>query len=127
MTRSVATFLFIISIMPGIALADGMPIAKNGRFSGGQTTVITLTRAQIKMLSLPENKWHRIALTDEQRAKLNKEAGKSPSLFMFYDTRIGENDCTCGAANRALRFSETEAEIPHEYLMSDEEAAMGIN
>lgn len=108
--------------IPFLALADGMPIDKNGRFYGGPTTVITLTKAQIKSLSLPENKWHRMALTEEQRAKLKKEAGKSPTMFMFYDTRIGESDCTCEAANRALRFSESEAEIPHDYLKSDEEA-----
>ncbi len=122
MTR-ITSILLVIMAIPVLALADGMPIDKNGRFYGGPTTVITLSKAQIKALSLPENKWHRMALTDEQRDKLKKEAGKSPSLFMFYDTRIGETDCTCEAANRALRFTETEAEIPHAYLMSDEEAA----
>ncbi len=118
-----ASILLVIMVMPVLVLADGMPIDKNGRFYGGLTTVITLTETQIKTLSSPENKWHRMALTDEQRCKLKKEAGKSPSLFMFYDTRIGESDCTCEAANRALRFSQTEAEIPHDYLKSDEEAA----
>lgn len=121
MTR-IASILLVIMAIPFLALADGMPIDKNGRFYGGPTTVITLTKAQIKSLSLPENKWHRMALTEEQRAKLKKEAGKSPTMFMFYDTRIGESDCTCEAANRALRFSESEAEIPHDYLKSDEEA-----
>jgi hypothetical protein len=112
------------SIMaPQFALADGMPIDQSGRFSGGPTTVITLTAAQIEALAVPENKWRRIALTGEQRTKLMKEAGSSPSIFRFYDTRIGENDCTCEAANRALRFSESQAEIPHAYLTSDKRAA----
>jgi hypothetical protein len=123
MTRIAAIILLILAIVPRLALADGMPIDKTGRFYGGTTTVITLTKAQIKTLSLPENKWHRLALTDEQRAKLKKESGKNPVMFMFYDTRIGETDCTCEAANRALRFSETEAEIPHDYLQTDEDAA----
>jgi len=103
--------------------ADGMPIDKNGRFYGGPTTIITLTTEQIKKLALPENAGKRLALTEVQRAKLKKETGKSPTMFMFYDTRIGATDCTCGAANRALRFSETKAEIPHEYVMLDAEAA----
>ena len=64
----------------------------------------------------------RIQLTRAQQDKLKKEAGLGPALFLFYDTRAGENDCTCHASNRALRFSETEAEIPHAYLMSDEAA-----
>lgn len=113
--------LFVLSAMVGLALADGMPIDKDGRFKGGPTTVVTLTAEQIKFLAGPERKWERISLSSEQRAKLMIEAGKSPEQFSFYDTRIGENDCTCAAENRALRFSESEAEIPHSYLKSGEE------
>ena len=49
-----------------LSFADGMPIGKNGRFYGGPTTVIILTKEQIKILSLPEENWKRISLTDEQ-------------------------------------------------------------
>ena len=120
--------LVFLSFLPlllfaSLSFADGMPIDKNGRFIGGKTTVITLTSEQINILSQPEEKWKRIALTDKQREKLMKEAGVSPKLFRFYDTRVGESDCTCEAANRALRFSESEAEIPHDYLKTDKEAA----
>lgn len=123
MKRKVLITLLVLCLLTQWVFADGMPIDKNGRFYGGTTTIITLTKAQIKTLSLPEKKWKRMALTEEQRTKLMNEAGKSPVMFMFYDTRIGESDCTCEAANRALRFSETEAEIPHAYLKSDEQAA----
>ena len=121
--RIVITMLTLILILPCVAMADGMPIDKAGLFSGGPTTIITLTKEQIKTLADPAMKWKRMPLTDKQRAKLMKEAGTGPKLFMFYDTRIGETDCTCQAANRALRFSEAEAEIPHAYLKSDAEAA----
>jgi hypothetical protein len=115
---AIATF-----ILPSISFSDGMPIDENGRFYGGSTTVIELTTEQIESLSTPEIRWNRIPLTKKQRDKLKEESGKSPLLFRFYDTRVGESDCTCEAANRALRFSETKAEIPHEYLVSDKEAA----
>ena len=119
---AVITF-FSLCLPMTSAFADGMPIGDDGRFNGGPTTVITLTASQIEALATPENRWQRITLTESQRAKLNREAGHSPRRFRFYDTRIGESDCTCEAANRALRFSETEAEIPHDYLVSDEKAA----
>jgi hypothetical protein len=64
----------------------------------------------------------RIKLSRKQRATLRAETGKNPAFFYFYDVLLGENDCTCNAANRALRFSETQAEIPHWYLVSDKEA-----
>ncbi len=121
--RIAVEILTLIFIIPCLALADGMPIDKAGRFYGGPTTIINLTKQQIKTLADPAMKWKRIPLTEEQRSKLLNETGKGPMMFMFYDTRIGETDCTCEAANRALRFSESEAEIPHEYLISDEEAA----
>lgn len=121
--RIAGTILTIAFIIPCMALADGMPIDKTGRFYGGPTTIITLTQEQQKTLADPKMKWKRIPLTEEQRAKLMKETGKGLTMFMFYVTRIGETDCTCEAASRALRFSEYEAEIPHEYLKSDEEAA----
>jgi len=85
MKRQITLILFALLFIPFLAFGDGMPIDKNGRFYGGSTTVITLTKEQIKTLSLPENKWHRMALTDEQRSKLKKEAGKShqSSCFMI--------------------------------------------
>ncbi len=121
--RIPVTILTLLFIVPCLASADGMPIDKAGRFYGGPTTIITLTKEQLKTLADPKMKWKRIPLTAEQRAKLMKETGKGPTMFMFYDTRIGETDCTCEPANRALRFNESEAEIPHEYLKYDEEAA----
>ena len=41
----------------------------------------------------------------------------------MYFTKDGENDHTCMAFNVAFRFSETQLEVPHEYVVSDGEAA----
>jgi len=121
-------------LLAGSAFADGMPI-ENGRFVG-PVTVITLTKAQREQADkywARIERWRkdprgdfggptpRIALTPGQRAQLRRESGKAPRYFLFYETRFGETDCTCHAANNALRFSETQAEIPHEYLKSDAE------
>jgi hypothetical protein len=121
-------------LLAGAVLADGMPI-QDGRFVGA-VTVITLTKAQRGQVDKDWarlQRWRkegssefggptpRIALTARQRAQLRKDSGKAPRFFLFYETRFGQNDCTCHAANNALRFSETQAEIPHEYLKSDAE------
>jgi hypothetical protein len=99
-------------------LADGMPI-KDGRFVGGPTTVLKLTQAQIVALKTTRM----IKVTPAQKARLVRDAGVAASELEVYDTRRHENDCTCHAWNRALRFSETQIEVPHPYLVSDEDAA----
>ena len=99
-------------------LADGMPI-KDGRFVGGPTTVLTLTQSQIVALKATRV----IKVTPAQKARLVRDAGVAASELEVYDTRRHENDCTCHAWNRALRFSETQIEVPHPYLVSDEDAA----
>lgn len=94
-------------------LADGMPI-KDRRFQG-KVIILDLTETQKEELS----EGYLIFTTAKQKEKLKQETAIAPSRFTVYDTRNGENECTCFAHNRALRFSENQVEIPVEYLVTD--------
>jgi hypothetical protein len=112
-----AALLVLVGLLASSAAADGLRI-KDGRYEG-KVTVLTLTHDQIDALAKSRD----LRLSPEQRRILEHAVGVSPSSLFIYFTKDGENDCTCGAANLGLRFSEREIEVPHEYLMSDEEAA----
>lgn len=131
----ILTAALVAASLPTMARADGPPL-RNGRFDG-KVTVIRLTLAQRQVLdrdSERSRRWladprgdfgvplGRIRLTRAQQLKLKREAGSGPARFDFHDSRVELTTCTCSAANLALRFSATEAEIPHEYLMSDKQA-----
>lgn len=122
-----------------------MPIEK-GRFQG-TVVVLGLTDAQVRELDAagawrealpksgpgsfpPSDEWPSVLregllLTMTQRRHLARDAHAEeiPERLAIYDTRRGENDCSCGACNRALRFSARHVEVPVEYLMSDEACA----
>ncbi len=98
-----------------LALLDGMPI-RDGRFAGGPVTILSLDADQIRALSVGRD----LLLSGAQRAMLMRSAGSAPRMLWIYDTRIGENDCSCDAENRGLRFSETQIEVPHAYLPPDD-------
>ncbi len=99
------------------ASADGFPV-KDGRYVG-DVTVLDLTSVQIEALKVSRD----LKLTKEQIARLKDATGKGPSEVYVYFTKDGESDCTCLAFNIAMRFSETQIEVPHEYVLTDEEAA----
>lgn len=117
------------------AAADGMPL-KDGRFVG-RVIVVRLTDPQRKELDAaarwrqahgldwpPESEWPEVerdglALTPDQRARVRALAGAGPRRVSVVETRLGQNDCTCGACNRALRFDELHVEIPLEYVIAD--------
>ncbi|NIT84347.1 MAG: hypothetical protein GWM98_24475, partial [Nitrospinaceae bacterium] len=90
---------------------------ENGRFAGGPVTVLTVPAGELD--ALPS--LGKLYLTDEQKEQLLEDAGVAPSFLWIFDLRKGENECTCNAANRGLRISEDQVEVPHEYLMSDED------
>ena len=96
---------------------DGFPI-KDGRYEG-KTSVLRLTRSQISSLATSRD----LQLTQRQKAELKAAAGAGPSTIYVYFTKDGENDHTCMAFNVGFRFSDAEVEVPHEYVVSDEEAA----
>ena len=103
-------------LVQGILYADGMPI-ENGRFVGGPTTVLTLTREQtaaLKTAGKEDQKF--LVLTDGQQRQLKREARVAPTSLLIYNTMKGENDCTCDVEPRGLWFSEGQVEVPHAYL-----------
>ena len=109
--------LAIVVAVAGTVLADGFPI-EHGRYKG-KVTVLRLTPAQITSLASSRD----LKLTSVQKDHLKVDTGVSPSEVYVYFSKDGENDHTCDAFNVAFRFSETEIEIPHEYVVSDAEAA----
>lgn len=109
--------LAALVLMTAPAAADGLEL-KNGRYDG-MVTVLTLTDDQIDALTKSRD----LSLTKEQRRLLGKIIAAPPTTLFVYFTMDGENDCTCQAANLGLRFSKREIEVPHDFLMSDKEAA----
>lgn len=111
--KTIATLL-TLALSP-CAFADGMPIA-NGRFSGGEVTEIIVSPWQWAQLRLGDA--YVLELTQTQSELIKRKSGSSISRVYIYNTRIGENDCTCCAENRALWFSEWKLEIPSAYVDS---------
>ena len=105
---------------PLIVHADGIPIDE-GRFIGGKTTVITLTEGQVNTLVQAEKlgKPKRVSLSEHQRWSLQETAGSAPVMLFVYNTRTGENDCTCEAQNLGLWFDVGLIEVPHTYLVAE--------
>lgn len=95
------------------AFADGMPLT-DGRFSGGAATEIKLSPWQ--WLQLRVGDAYVLELTNIQSDLVKRNSGSGISRVFIYNTRRGENDCTCCAVNRGLWFSEWGLDIPHAYL-----------
>jgi hypothetical protein len=107
-------------VLSSAAFADGMPIHE-GRFTGGPTTVLTLTPVQAATLRKAEERREQkfLILSEAQRMCLMRSAGAAPAKLVIYDTRTGENDCTCEAVNRGLWYEEGSVEVPHTYLAAE--------
>lgn len=99
------------------ALADGMPIGRDGRFEGGEVVLLRLSVAQQALLMRGRS----LRLDAAQRERIRKVHGFAPASLEIFDTRHGENECTCNAYNRGLRFAEEEVEVPRVYLRTDRE------
>ena len=65
----------------------------------------------------------RASSTVRQKAFVKADTGVAPSKVFLYDARTGETDCTCHAWNVAFLFDLESMDIPHEFVVSDEEAA----
>jgi hypothetical protein len=117
MKIKVATFAAMALALAVSATGDGFPI-KDGRYQG-KTTVLRLTSGQIASLAASRQ----LKLTTAQKSRLKAATGAGPSEIHVYFTKDGENDHTCMAYNVGFRFSESEIEVPHEYVVNDQEAA----
>lgn len=120
MRKFAAVWVFSLFAVLGVpaAFADGMPVGEDGRFTGGETIIIGLTGGQKAGLASDRV----LKLNAEQRRIIRKVHGFSPSSIFIYDTRTGENDCTCSAYNRGLLFSADLVEVPRVYLVTDKRA-----
>jgi hypothetical protein len=79
-----------------------------------------LSDSQVEALEVGRS----LRLTPQQRRRLlAARGGPPPSELLVYFTARGENDCTCGIFDVALRFEARRFEVPHEYLVDDDEAA----
>jgi len=110
-------FMLGVSLSIGQVLADGMPI-EEGRYVGGKVTELTLSPWQVTQLRAGDAQV--LQLSQRQRNRLRTESGSAPHRLYIYNTRLGENDCTCCAVNRGLWFADWRIEVPHAYLNEDE-------
>lgn len=122
--------LAVVFIM-GIAQADGVPL-KDGRYIG-PVMVFELTDEQKHLIdhfrtchlknfkSMNVYTPYVFKLTPNQAQALNAKVGFSPSVFEVYEIYRGFND-SGPHWNIALRFSESQIEIPLNLLLPDNKA-----
>lgn len=117
--RSLVAGLVLGLLVASLAAADNIPF-ENGRLAAGPVTVLAITSEQV--LTIRTN---RVAvLTRKQKAKLRKEAGIAPSVLEVHTIKGAELGIHgCFAYNFAVWFAPDRIEVPHEYLLSDEDAA----
>ena len=125
--KSPSLYLLAALAVPMFALADGLPLT-NGRYVQGRTTVLDLTPEQRALIDCIRERQtdntktpYVFRLTPKQAAKLNREAGLSPSRFQVYETWRGFNDAG-PHWNLVLRFSESQIEVPHKLLLPNRKA-----
>lgn len=100
------------------AFSDGF-VLRDGRYAGGPVTTLILEKGQLC-------RWFEdrsVRLSAAQKEQVRADAGVAPSKVSVYDARYGETDCTCHATNVAFLFSAEGLDVPHAFLVSDEEAA----
>ena len=110
--------IVIVWLLSPPVFGDGMPII-NGRFAEGAVSELKLSPWQVLLLRVGGASV--LELSEAQRNQLRAESGSGPARLYIYNTRLGENDCTCEAVNRGLWFSEWRMEIPHAYLDETQE------
>lgn len=109
--------VFSMVVLAGLARADGY-VMKDGRYASGPVTVLTLTAEQL----LTAKTKRVVVLIPAQKDLLKREAGLAPTVLSVHSLRIAGKDCTCGEYNIAIWFSPGQIEVPHGYLVSDEDA-----
>jgi len=97
---------------------DAMPIVA-GRYSGGSATLLTLTTQQV----LTARTKRVVVLTQAQQRRLVREAHVAPTVLDISLPAVAALDCTDFTFNVGLLIAPTEIEVPHRYLVSDNEAA----
>lgn len=117
MTRIAWIALFLIA-MPTVALTEGIRFV-NGRLDAGAVTVLELTDDQLVQVRTKRV----VILTAAQKAQLAK-AKVGPSVLTVYSKKQASNGIdSCFEYNMALWFEPRRIEVPHMFLVSDEQAA----
>jgi len=124
-------FAVVAFFVTSEAHADGVPL-RDGRYRGA-VLVLELTSDQRQVI---DHFWschlenfkamnmytpYVFKLTSEQVHTLSVEVGFAPRVFQVYETRRGFNDAG-PHWNLALRFSESEIEVPLDLLLPDGKA-----
>ena len=117
--------------MTGTVWADGVPL-KDGRYIG-PIMIFELTTEQKHVIdqfrtchlenfkTMNEYTPYVFRLTPSQAKALKAKAGSAPRVFEVFETYRGFNDAG-PHWNLALRFSESQIEIPLDLLLSDNKA-----
>ncbi len=123
MNRFRIALISAVFLLSGYLLADGFPL-KDGRYAGGPTVEIQLTKAQTVMIAHRFSSGVELRLTKTQRSKLKSQAKLkvAPTTLMLFHAADLAEDCTCFAANWAFDFKPGWVEVPIVYLCSDKEA-----
>lgn len=117
--RSLIVACFALCCAVSLIHADSIRL-KNGRLDAGPVTVLALTKQQL----LTARTKRVIVLTAEQHELLAKEAKVSPSVITLYSIKGASAGIhPCFEYNFGVWFQDRQVEIPHSYLVSDEEAA----
>jgi hypothetical protein len=125
--RACVLSLLTTALFTTQAVADGLPLS-NGRYVQGRVSVFTLTAEQrafiecVRTTHTDNSKTPYVfRLTASQATQLRHEAGLSPARFEVYETYRGNNDAG-PHWNLALRFSESQIEVPHKLLLNEAKA-----
>lgn len=125
MVRPIRRFLLAAVLMAPFSslFADGFPI-KDGRYNGGPTLIIKLTKNQTEMIQTAFKAGMTIQLTENQKIRIVKETNLkiSPTKIAVYHASDLTNSCTCFTANIGFDFKPGWLELPVASLCSDEEA-----
>ena len=117
--------VFILLFLPGIALADGIPM-KNGHFVGEKTFALRLTPKQINDLEKRRKGKQRlnkeeVVLTADQVDQIERHANKRIMRLEIFE---GDwKDCSCHAHNIGSRITKGTVEVPVSYLLTDKQIA----
>jgi hypothetical protein len=66
-------------------------------------------------------------LTAEHKKALKRASGKSPTVLSVYSLKTAGTNCTCFGYNIAIWFHPLRIEVPHKFVMSDQEAEAGAD
>ena len=117
MRYQLCAILVAVVGLAGVARADGYKM-KDGRYADGPVTVLSLSPEQV----LTTKTKRVVVLASVQKAQLKREAGVAPSVLSIHSLKVAGKDCTCGEYNIAIWFSPTQIEVPHQFLVTDEDA-----